>query len=61
MKASYDVVALIFGVLLTCMAGGVLWYAWVGPLNWGLVKIIAPLALTAVGILGLALSRNKPQ
>ena len=43
------------------MAGGVLWYAWVGPLNWGLVKIIAPLALTAVGILGLALSRNKLQ
>ena len=60
MKRRYDVVAMIFGLLVTCVALGSLWLTFVGSLNWSLVKIIAPLGLVAVGILGLALSRNHP-
>ena len=61
MRRSYDVVSLIFGVLLTCVAAGSLWLAFIGPIDWRVVKIVAPLALVAVGILGLALSRNRHQ
>ena len=60
MRRSYDVVALIFGLLVTSVAIGSLWSTFVGPLNWAWLKIIAPLGLVAVGILGLALSRNRP-
>ena len=61
MRRSYDVVALIFGVMLTCVSAGSLWLAFIGPIDWRVVKIIAPLGLVAVGILGLALSRNRHQ
>jgi hypothetical protein len=60
MRRPYDVVAMIFGLLVTGVALGSLWQTFVGPLNWGLVKIIAPLGLVAVGVLGLAMSRNRP-
>ena len=59
MRRTYDVVALIFGVLVTCVAAGSLWLSFVGSINWHLVKIIAPLGLVAIGVLGLALSRNR--
>ena len=59
MRRSYDVVALIFGVLLTCVSVGSLWLSFVGPINWRVVKLIAPLALVAVGVVGLALSRHR--
>ena len=60
MRRSYDVVALIFGLMLTCLAAASLWHSLVGPIDWHVVKIVAPLALTAVGVLGLVLSRNRP-
>ena len=60
MNRRYDVVAMIFGLLVTGVALGSLWLTFVGSLNWGLVKIIAPLGLVAAGVLGLAMSRNHP-
>ena len=59
MSRSRDVVALIFGLVMTSIAVGSLWLSFVGSINWQLVKIIAPLGLIAAGVLGLALSRNR--
>lgn len=54
-----DVVALITGVLLTGIAIASLWWSVTGWLNWDVLKIVAPLSLVAVGVVGLALSRNR--
>jgi hypothetical protein len=54
-----DVVALITGVLLTGIATASLWWSVTGWLNWDVLKIVAPLSLVAVGVVGLALSRNR--
>ncbi|MET0694003.1 MAG: hypothetical protein ABWY56_08725 [Propionibacteriaceae bacterium] len=54
-----DVVALVFGLLLTAVGAGALWLAIAGSLDWQLVKVAAPLALVVVGVLGLAFSRNR--
>ena len=59
MKARPDVVALITGVVLTSLAVVVLGTTVFGPPSWSLVKIVAPLLLVAVGVVGLALSRNR--
>lgn len=60
MKRRHDVVALISGVVFTVLALGSLWLTLAGPLPWGVIKIVAPLGLVALGIGGLALSRNRP-
>lgn len=54
-----DVVALVSGVLLTGVAAASLWWSITGAINWEVLKIVAPLALVAVGVAGLALSRNR--
>lgn len=54
-----DVVALVSGVLLTGIAAASLWWSITGAINWEVLKIVAPLALVAVGVAGLALSRNR--
>ena len=54
-----DVVALVFGVLMTGIAVGSLWFAFTGSIDWGLLRVAAPLALVVVGVVGLALSRNR--
>lgn len=59
MKRSYDVVALVTGVVISSVALGALWLTLVGPLPWAVIKIVAPLGLVAVGVAGLALSRNR--
>ncbi len=59
MTRNRDVVALIFGLLLTSVAIGSLWLSFIGPIDWKLVKIVAPLGLIAAGVLGLALSRQR--
>jgi hypothetical protein len=59
-RARLDVVALVFGLVLTGTAVASLWLSVVGPLNWSMLKTIAPLALVAVGVVGLALSRRSP-
>ena len=59
MRKTYDVVALIFGLLFCCVALGSLWLTFVGPLNWEVIRIVEPMGLVAVGVLGLVLSRNR--
>jgi hypothetical protein len=59
MRRTYDVVALITGVVFCCIALGALWLAVIGPLPWPAIKIVAPLGLVALGLGGLALSRNR--
>jgi hypothetical protein len=59
MKRTYDVVALIAGVAFIAVALGGLWIALVGPMPWGVIKIVAPLGLVVLGVGGLALSRNR--
>ncbi len=54
-----DVVALIFGLLLTGVAAGALWFTFTGSIDWALVRVAAPLVLVVVGVVGLALSRNR--
>lgn len=54
-----DVVALVFGVLLTGVAAGALWFSFTGSIDWALVRVVTPLSLVVVGVLGLALSRNR--
>ena len=61
MKRTYDVVALITGVVFTVVALGALWLALVGPLPWDVVTIVAPLGLVALGVAGLALSRSRSE
>jgi hypothetical protein len=55
----FDVVALVSGVCFAGLALGVLTSALVGPVSWSLVKIVAPLVLVVVGVVGLALSRRS--
>ncbi len=59
MRRTYDVVALITGVLFCCVALGALWLTLAGPLPWPVIKIAAPLVLVVLGVGGLALSRNR--
>ncbi len=59
-RRSTDAVALIFGLLLTTIALGTLWLTLVGPIDWHLVGLVAPIGLIAAGIAGLALSRPRP-
>ena len=54
-----DVVALVFGLLLTGIAGTTLWISLVGPVSWKLLTTAAPLALVVIGVVGLLLSRRR--
>jgi hypothetical protein len=57
--SSTDVTAFVVGAVLTGVAVLALWMALAGSIDWGIVRIVAPLGLVAVGILGLALARNR--
>ena len=54
-----DVVALVTGLLLTAAGVVSLWLAVTGSVDWSRISVLAPLALVGVGVLGLALSRNR--
>jgi hypothetical protein len=54
-----DVTAFVVGSVLSGVAVLALWMAFAGSVDWGIVRIVAPLGLVAVGILGLALARNR--
>ena len=54
-----DVVALVTGLLFTAVAAASLWLAFTGSIRWELLKVAAPLTLVVVGVIGLALSRNR--
>ena len=59
MRRTYDVVALDHrGAVQLCRPRR-LWLTLVGPLPWPVIKIVAPLGLVALGVGGLALSRNR--
>jgi len=53
-----DVVALVFGLLFTGIGAAGVWYAFVGTLDWALLRTAAPVALVVVGALGLLVSRR---
>ena len=55
----FDVVALVAGVCFGCLALAVLSDALLAPLSWAVVKVVAPLVLVVVGVVGLALSRRS--
>ena len=59
MRAPRDVVALVFGLLLTGVAVAALWLSFTGSLNWSVLQTATPIALVAVGGFGLALSRRS--
>lgn len=59
MRAPVDVVALVIGLLLSVVAAGSLWFTFTGSINWGLVRVVAPFGLVVIGVIGLALSRNR--
>lgn len=54
-----DTVALIFGLLLTGVALGSLWFAATGVMDWDVLKLAVPIALVVVGVAGLAVSRSS--
>ncbi len=54
-----DVTTRIFGLLLTGVAGVALWRSITGHIDWQVIKIAAPVSLVLVGVMGLALSRNR--
>lgn len=59
MKAPFDVVALVLGLLLSAVGVGSLWLTFTGSLNWAAVKLGAPFGLVVIGVLGLTLSRRS--
>ena len=54
-----DVLALVLGVVFSAVAVLFLWLSLIGSINWEVVRIAAPLGLLSLGIVGLALSRNR--
>jgi hypothetical protein len=56
---SRDVAAFVVGAVLSGIAVLALWLAFAGSIDWGIVRIVAPLGLVAIGILGLTLARNR--
>lgn len=54
-----DVVALVFGLLLTALGAASLWATFGGPFDWRLLQVAAPVTLVAVGALGLVMSRSR--
>lgn len=59
MRRRLEVVSLIFGLLFSLVAGVALWLAVFDTVNWQVLRVAAPGALVVIGILGLALSRNR--
>lgn len=54
-----DVTALVIGLVLLALACLGLWMSF-GTVNWAWVGVAAPLALVAVGLVGLLFSRPRP-
>ena len=52
-----DSVALIFGLLLSAVAVGSLWFSITGALDWDVLKLAIPIGLVVIGIAGLVVSR----
>lgn len=54
-----DPFTLMVGIFSVVIGVGLLWTAFVAPLNPALFRIAVPLGLIVFGALGLALSRNR--
>lgn len=57
MKLRRDTASLIVGLAFVLIAGLGLWSAF-GVVDWSLMKVIVPVCLVTVGLIGLAASRN---
>ncbi len=57
MKRRRDTASLIVGLAFVLIAGLGLWSAF-GVVDWSLMKVIVPVCLVTVGLIGLAASRN---
>lgn len=58
MRTPANPASLIVGLLGLMLGGVALWNAF-GVIDWNLLRVIAPLSLVAVGVLGLTLSRHR--
>ncbi len=56
---SVDVLALVLGVVFSAIAVLFGWASLFGSINWEIVRIAAPFGLITLGVIGLALSRNR--
>lgn len=54
-----DPFTLLVGIFSVIIGVGLLWTAFVAPINPALFKVAAPLGLVVFGALGLALSRGR--
>jgi len=59
MKRRPDGVSLVLGLLATILALGGLWLSFGGTVEWSTLRIIAPLVLVLIGIIGLAAARPR--
>ena len=48
---------MIFGLLLSAVGLGSLWFSVTGILDWDVLKLAIPIGLVVIGIAGLAVSR----
>ena len=48
---------MIFGLLLSAVAVGSLWFSITGALDWDVLKLAIPIGLVVIGIAGLVVSR----
>lgn len=59
MKRRPDAVSVVLGLLATILALGGLWLTFGGRVEWSTLRIVAPLVLVLIGIIGLAAARPR--
>jgi len=59
MKRRPDAVSIVLGLLATILALGGLWLTFGGSVDWSTLRIVAPLVLVLIGIIGLAAARPR--
>ena len=58
MKAQPDLVALVIG-LVACLVGSLSLIAAFAPVDWGVLRILAPVLLIAIGVTTLVLALRR--
>ena len=59
MKRRPDAVSVVLGLLATILALGGLWLTFGGSVDWSTLRVVAPLVLVLIGIIGLAAARPR--
>lgn len=59
MKRRPDAVSVVLGLLATILSLGGLWLTFGGSVDWSTLRIVAPLVLVLIGIIGLAAARPR--